>query len=311
MTTQLPQIKLTPRHNYVAFFLTLACNLRCEYCINLHDGGTRVKVAKRSHLDADEWLQAISRLVLRQDLPLTLQGGEPTLSKAFFRLTREAPRSLNMDLMTNLTFDVDEFMREVPAWRFSREAPYAPIRASYHPGQNNIEELIVSCNRLLDAGYKVGLYGILHPDPKMRQHILETQERCLKLGLDFRTKEYLGDFEGKIYGTIRYEGAVASPVKKLCDCRTSELIVDPAGYIFRCHTDLYDGRGPIAHILDPEFNEAELDKYRSCDYFGDCNPCDVKVKTNRFQEYGHTSCEVINLRDLPKKSLNILSSTQG
>jgi hypothetical protein len=35
----------------------------------------------------------------------------------------------------------------------------------------------------------------------------------------------------------------------------------------------------------------------TCYNFGDCNPCDVKIKTNRFQEYGHTSVEIININN--------------
>ena len=65
--------------------------------------------------------------------------------------------------------------------------------------------------------------------------------------------------------------------------------------IYKCHADLYNHRNPIGHILEESFNVDELEKFRECDYFGACNPCDVKVKTNRFQIFGHTSVEIIDI----------------
>ncbi len=241
-------------------------------------------------MDADNWIKAANRLVLRDDLPLTLQGGEPTLFKGFYRVVNEVKPDIKMDLMTNMMFDVDEFIGNVPVWRFTREAPYASIRVSYHPGQNDIQDLVRKALKLHDAGFRVGIYGIEHP--VIINHILETKERCLKLGIDFRTKEFLGEWEGKLYGTFKYEGSVRGENHRSCECRTTEIIVDPAGYVYKCHSDLYNGRDPIAHILDKGFSEASIDEFRQCSSFGDCNPCDVKVKTNRFQVFGHTSVEI-------------------
>lgn len=294
----LQPIRPKPDHNYVAFFLTLNCNLRCPYCINLHDGGSRYTKAKERQLDVDGWIRAANRLVLRDDLPLTIQGGEPTLFKGFYKFVNEVNQDIKMDLMTNMTFNVDEFIRNVPAWRFTRKAPYAPIRVSYHPGQNYIEDLIKKATALQDAGFRIGIYGIEHPS--IRDHIFATQEKCLKLGVDFRTKEFLGEWEGKLYGTFKYEGSVCGEHLKRCECRTTELIVDPGGYVFKCHSDLYSGRQPFAHVLDKDFSEEEIDKFRPCNSYGECNPCDVKVKTNRFQIFGHTSVEVRNLGDFPE-----------
>lgn len=284
-------------HNYVAFFLTLACNLHCSYCINLHGEGSRYSQAKRLHLRGEEWVQAANRLVLRDDLPLTLQGGEPTLYKDFFKIVNEVKEEIKMDLLTNLAFDVDIFIKNVPTWRFLRKAPYAAIRVSYHPGQNDINDLIKKTLKMQEAGFRVGLYGVLIPDTEIRRHILEVQEMCLKMGIDFRTKEFLGVYNDELYGTFKYEECVNGSRIRYCECKSTELIVDPGGYVYRCHGDLYKGRNPVVHILDENFTEDEMDKFRSCYFYGDCNPCDVKVKTNRFQIFGHTSVEIRNIHE--------------
>ena len=283
-------------HNYIAFFLTLACNLKCKYCINMHGSTSIAGQINRIQLSADEWINAANRLVLRNDLPLTLQGGEPTLHKGFYRIVNEVNPDIRMDLMTNLMFDVDEFIANVPVWRFIREAPYAPIRISYHPGQNDIEELIAKTEKLQKAGFRIGLYGIEHPHQQVRSHILATQERCQKLGLDFRLKEFLGEHDKVMYGTFKYDGCVSGETTRACECRTTEIIVDPSGLVYKCHADLYSGRNPIGHILDDDFSADRIDEFRHCDSYGTCNPCDVKVKTNRYQVSGHTSVEIRKVR---------------
>lgn len=295
LNNMLGPITPKPDHNYIAFFLSLACNLKCGYCINLHDNGSRSGQAQRNSMTADDWITAANRLVLRPDLPLTLQGGEPTLNPGFFRFVNEVNPSIKIDLMTNLMFDVDAFISNVPAWRFTREAPYASIRVSYHPGQNHLDDLIEKTLKLQTAGFRIGLYGIEHPDQQIRAQILKSQERCVQLGLDFRLKEFLGEHDGTMYGTFKYDGCVAGQTLRSCKCRTTEIIVDPSGYVFKCHADLYNSRNPIAHILDTDFNENSIDTFRECTSYGTCNPCDVKVKTNRFQVFGHTSVEILDI----------------
>lgn len=300
MTDFLPNIRPKTHHNYVAFFLTLACNLHCSYCLNWHNSEFKNNQRKRRFLTAQEWTQAANRLVLRDDLPLTLQGGEPTLYKGFYQFVNEVKKEIKMDLLTNMMFDINEFIDNVPTWRFTRDAPYASIRVSYHPGENDINDLIKKTLKMQEAGFRIGLYGILHPDKKIREHILDVKEKCLKMGIDFRTKEFLGEYEGKIYGTFKYKGSVCGREVKYCECKTTEVIVDPTGHIYRCHSDLYLERNPIANILDKDFAEGRLDKFRECYFYGDCNPCDVKLKTNRFQIFGHTSVQMRNIREISR-----------
>jgi hypothetical protein len=47
----------------------------------------------------------------------------------------------------------------------------------------------------------------------------------------------------------------------------------------------------VGNLLEPEFQIEEI--YRPCLHYGHCNPCDIKVTTNRFQQFGHTSVDII------------------
>ncbi len=292
----LKKIIIKPRHNYVAYFLTLACNLRCPYCINHHSNKARSIKCRKNMMTPEEWVAAANRLVLRDDVPLTLQGGEPTLHKGFFKIVNDVKRSVKMDLLTNMSFDVDEFIDNVPVWRFKREAPYAAIRVSYHPGQNDIEELIKKTLKLERAGFRIGLYSVFHPSPKIKNHILKIKKRCEGIGIDFRTKDFLGEWGGELYGVYKYKGSVNGKVIGSCECKTTEIIVGPDGNVYKCHADLYGARDPIAHILDKDFTSQDIDVFRECRYYGKCNPCDVKVKTNRLQVFGHTSVEIRKIK---------------
>lgn len=278
-------IILPPSYNYIGVFLTLSCNLACSYCIN-HLVGLK---KGRKLLRAEDWARGLARLSSPKKIPLTLQGGEPTIHPDFYQIVINIPDRIPLDLLTNIQFNPDEFARKIPLSKFNREAPYAAIRVSYHPETMDFIETKNKVKRMMDLGFKVGLYGVLHPN--QTDEILRAKSICDAEGIDFRTKEFLGTYEGKLHGTYAYPGSVFADVLKSCLCKTSELLIDPFGDIFRCHHDLYNRINPVGNLLDPEFEIK--DEHRPCDYFGKCNPCDVKLKTNYLQEYGHTSVDII------------------
>lgn len=281
----LPPIILPDSCNYVALFLTLHCNLRCSYCIN-HFGSF---TPAGKELSGKEWLQGLNRIVSRPDLPVTIQGGEPTLHPDFFAIVNGLKPDLHIDILTNLEIDTDLFMSEVSPERVKRDSPYASIRVSYHPETMNLERLAEKVLLLQNSGYSIGLWGVLHPAWNME--IYRAQEYCKSLGIDFRTKEFLGEYDGFMHGVLSYPDACDRKVHSLVQCRTTELIIGPGGKIYRCHGDLYEGREAVGHVLDPDFTIEP--GFRSCSNYGFCNPCDVKLKNNRFQTFGHTSVEIV------------------
>ncbi len=114
------------------------------------------------------------------------------------------------------------------------------------------------------------------------------------MGIDFRVKDFLGCYKNKLYGTYHYKDACLKKIRKSCLCKTTELILAPNGKVYRCHSDLYEGREPIADILDKNFKIEDI--YRPCNNYGHCNPCDIKVTTNRLQRFGHTSVDIIDIK---------------
>jgi hypothetical protein len=282
----LPEIDLS-KCTYVGAFLTLRCNYHCSYCINRH--GT---FNPRHEMTADEWIQGLNRLYIdrRRMVPITFQGGEPTVHREWPRIVSGVKDEWYIDMLTNLTFHPDELIFATPPERWEREVPYAPIRASYHPEQANYNELLLKVQKLEQWGFDIGIFVVAHPTVNWEPMKRKAESR----GLDFRIKEFLGWHDGVMYGEYRYPEAVNGRPRTVM-CRTHEFLIAPDGFIHRCHRDLYAGENPVGHLLDPEL-DVEF-KFRPCEMYGCCNECDVKNKNNRFQEFGSCSVEIKDLTD--------------
>ena len=287
MVSDLKPIILPAHFNYIAAFLSFACQLRCSYCINHHGGD----LVKKRWMNGDDWIRGLNRLVAC-DIPITMQGGEPTVHKHFYEIVKGIKPDLQIDLLTNLEVDADEFMRQIPPQRLKRDAPYASIRVSYHREQQDYDVLLKRVRYLQERGYSIGVWIVDHPE--YMDHTRQVRRQALDMDIDLRLKEFLGPLNGHNYGTMRYPDAVNSKELRHCECRTSEFLIDPAGFIFRCHSDLYANRFPIGHILDVQPPRL-LGKWVPCAVYGKCNSCDIKIKNNRFQQFGHSSVEIKNI----------------
>jgi hypothetical protein len=227
-----------------------------------------------------DWTLALNRIKTREDLPITITGGEPTLYWGLHKIIQDLDRTQYVDLLTNGEFDLENFCNNLyPKW-FQRESKYATIRFSYHPGYTNIPKLLKKVFILKNRDYPVGVWAVGNtPRNRLVQLLFKS------FGIDFRIKEFL---DSK-HGTYKYPRALDGKPKK-CLCKPSELLIAPDGRLFKCHYDLYHGVGSYGHILDKNIKIPE--DYEPCSVMGLCNPCDVKLKTDRFQDYGHCSVEI-------------------
>lgn len=269
-------IEIPKSYNYISAFLTFACNYKCDYCINKYNGLYRYK-----NMSGEEWVEAFNRIPTREDLPITLSGGEPTLHPDFYKIINSVFPGIKLDLLTNGSFDIDEFATLITQNKFKRQAPYASIRFSYHPGYTNFIELLGKVKVLKNLGYSVGIWAVNRS--KITSKILQSVAKFV--GIDFRLKDYLD----KGHGDYKYPSGLDGKRKK-CMCKPSELLIAPDGRLFRCHHDLYHGINSYAHVLDKNIKLPE--GYTPCDNYGLCNPCDLKLKYDRFQKKGHCSVEI-------------------
>lgn len=367
----LPILDLPDALNYVGVFLTLDCNLNCAYCINdPEQSGDRAKVFRihrQRELTPEQWARGLARIPFRNDLPLTLQGGEPMLyqkGEGVGRLLEALPHYF--DLLTNLTLKPEAFSNALRGQhaKLKRDAPYPSIRVSFHGDEMNriwknrgFEELVDRCEGLGRFGFDVspvkkdsdvGIYMVAHPDNPS----FEALAPIAAGRVPFETKEFLGVHQGKLYGHYRYPHSTDLVVRGIhprpleCECRTSELLLDPLGFVWGCHLYLYEtwkAGGmqtefdrlqavdfrlkahygevcrdapylPVGHILDADFAMGDLAQFHRCRYYGLCIGCDTKVKNDRFQNYydravAHTSVEIRDIR-MPNSVLATLDGDE-
>lgn len=280
------KISLPTGYNYIGIFLTLACPRNCSYCLN----GSSNVLRKRPLTKGDKWIAALNRL--RTDIPLTFNGGEPLLHPDFFDIINGLDQRFKVDILTTLPFDVREFIENVEPVRFERELPYSAIRVTFHPETMDLEETIGKVKTIKEAHFDVAINLVDHPH--LKRETEEITKIIIKNGLDYVIKPFLGYLDGKLYGQYKYVDSCSMKFRRKVKCKTSNLLIDPLGNIYRCHRDLFsqNPEGVLGDIFDDKINNL-LEKYSSCNNFGFCHPCDVQIKFDRFGKWGYSVVDII------------------
>ncbi len=275
--------KLNIKPTYIAAFLTFACKYKCDYCIN-------GKVKKRKHISFGDWIEGLNRFEVDRSLmvPITIQGGEPSCYgygaqlEGWIDIINGLKSDFYIDILTNLDFDIEDFMREIPPERLQRNVPYASIRVSYHP--ESPSGIFAKIAEMQARGYDIGLFAVNYP----KTDIEAIKKKSKAWGIDFRVKEFLGVYKKRLYGEYKHPLALKGSMKNV-KCKSSELLIAPDGNIHKCHKELYEGINPLGNLLDKDL-KIEF-KYRECQETG-CNNCDLKIKNDRFQVHGACAVEI-------------------
>lgn len=300
------EIDLPENYKYISVALTMRCNLHCSYCLNEFNSNFNQDLF--NEILGIQWIDSLNKINSRPDVPITFSGGEPFLHPDFIEIINGLKKELNIDILTNLYWGkkgIERFIEKVNPERLKRDSKYPSIRVSYHPEQMGKGELLIeNVKKLRDAGFNIGIYAVQYPGKKQLEAITQMQFRCLNANLEFRIKDFTGKFEGKddegrffsmTYGDYsKYPESVFQNKTKKCECKTSGLLIGSNGDIYKCHRDIFSREFPIGNITNPEFQPEDV--FRECFKYGQCHPCDVKVKTDNKQQLGTTLVEIKNIK---------------
>lgn len=262
----------TPEIHVWVAYLTARCNFACDYCIQkpaMIPGQRRKPWGKYKELTGRQWVDALNAFPVRPEHPLILTGGEPSLHKDFAFIASRLD-GYQLDMTSNLTFDIDAFAKEMRAHGKTFKTSFH----TYHPKFIAPEKWCDQAERLRDSGVveaptfsMVQLQRFPHfRDDEHDRNIKQLVEMADKRGLLYQFNEFRGTHMGQAFNRDhRFQ----------VDCTSAWVDIDPEGNVFNCHYHLTERKNAFGNITDVDNIKPfpAMGEWFQCSDFGYCDPC--------------------------------------
>ncbi len=258
-------------HNWVCY-LTARCNFACDYCIQkpeMRPGEKRKPWGKYEELTGRQWVDALNGCPVRPEHPLILTGGEPSLHKDFYFIAAHL-EGYELDLTSNLTFDIDRLAREMQA----RGKRFKTSFHTYHPKFIAPERWLEQALRLRDSGVvekpvfsMVNLAKFPHfRDDEHDRNLKVLTELADRRGLVYQFNEFRGTHMGAPFNREQ---------RLAMDCTSAWVNIAPDGEIFNCQYHLSVRKNSFGNLtaLDQVKPLPPMGTFFRCGDFGYCDPC--------------------------------------
>lgn len=262
----------TPEIHVWVAYLTARCNFACDYCIQkpkMIPGQRRKPWGRYKELSGREWVDALNAFPVRPEHPLILTGGEPSLHKDFTFIASRL-EGYDLDMTSNLTFDIDAFAKEMRAHGKTFKTSFH----TYHPKFISPEKWLDQAERLRDSGVvEAPVFSMVQLDdfPHFRddEH-LQNLRKVIQLadnrGLLYQFNEFRGTHMGDGFNRDH---------KYKIDCTSAWVNIDPEGSLFNCQYHLTERKNAFGNItaIDDCKPLPKMGEFFSCTDFGYCDPC--------------------------------------
>ncbi len=262
----------TPEIHVWVAYLTARCNVACDYCIQkpqMVPGQKRKPWGRYQELTGRQWVDALNSFPVRPEHPLILTGGEPSLHKDFFFVASRL-EGYQLDMTSNLTFDVDALAREMNA----HGKRFATSFHTYHPKFLAPEKWLEQAERLRDSGIverptfsMVNLQRFPHfRDDEHDRNVQKLVELADRSGLLYQFNEFRGTHMGEAFNREH---------KLRIDCTSAWVNVDPEGNVFNCQYHLTERKHSFGNVTDIASCKPlpAMGEFFACTDFGYCDPC--------------------------------------
>ena len=258
-------------HVWVAY-LTARCNFACDYCIQkpkMVPGQRRKPWGRYRELTGKQWVDALNAYPVRPEHPLILTGGEPSLHKDFAFIASRL-EGYDLDMTSNLTFDIEAFAREMRAHGKTFKTSFH----TYHPKFIAPEKWLDQAERLRDSGIveqptfsMVNLHRFPHfRDDEHDRNLHKLVELADRRGLVYQFNEFRGTHMGEAFDREH---------KYRIDCTSAWVNIDPEGNVFNCQYHLTERKNAFGNITDIATMRTlpRMGEFFACSDFGYCDPC--------------------------------------
>ncbi len=240
-----------------------SCNYCCPYC-----GVWRDNPDKDIHLTVEEWDLIWSRLYDKYgSCHIYMSGGEPSVYPGFYGLVRKLSTKHSIEICTNLSWEVDKLVPEIPLSRLK-------VAPTFHPSQARFDDFFQKVIKIKEYLPNSQVYYVAYSG----QQIKEMPERSAMLkeyGVNLIPYPLRGDQtvlnteeEEKIIREvspytgekIEYQLKKISPKGKLCRAGQYYAVIRTDGSVDRCsqyHT------GEVGNFFDKNFKL--FDAARPCE----------------------------------------------
>ncbi|MFH1245590.1 MAG: radical SAM protein [Candidatus Omnitrophota bacterium] len=277
-------------------FLTLGCNLRCNYCIQKIS--LPLKPPANYRLKSGQmWVSALNAIAgrtqrrflrRRRIKKLSLLGGEPTIFPDFLYVVNNLDKNWKITVTSN--FD-SPFFAQPDNLKQIRHKSRLRFNGSLHFLNTPVERFIANARRLKKAGVAIHtLFVVAHPGHLNR--VLDCRKELLKIHPRVKLQRFLGLYEGRLYPREEEDSLTEEQIDGISDyqlyrrgfsqkyaapifCHSDKALIAPNGDIYNCHYKLYTGhKDKLGNLFSPDVHARVPRDYFPCDDFGFCNPCD-------------------------------------
>ncbi|HRY28515.1 MAG TPA: hypothetical protein P5079_00605 [Elusimicrobiota bacterium] len=196
MMTDPPSAPLYPRRHapfrvHWNWYLLQQCNYGCSYCPEVEYKRTKTAPLPILNVSLDDWTRIWDRLFgLYGSALIRFAGGEPFIFPHFIDFLAMLTEHNAIDVTTNLSFDVDEFLRKVTPDALA-------ISASYHPEHVSLGEFLGKLERLKREGFCVSAALVAYPT--FLGSLKKTIEGFDRADIQLKLIPFRGKYQGRDY----------------------------------------------------------------------------------------------------------------
>ncbi|MDR2728542.1 MAG: radical SAM protein [Chitinispirillales bacterium] len=244
---------------FIRIYLTLECNLKCEYCTNeCHKNNGEDRRSQYAGVDFEKWAQALKRL----KLPVVITGGEPSLYPSVIELLNAlCGAKIPIKFYTNLVWS-KEF---TDLWLNEMKNPDVELFVSYHAKSLKPQKFAQKI-LLLKSNNKFN--GIVHTvltkenGGAVREAVKVFNEAGISLMID--------DNYDYLYGE-----SCSQKIRRRVICRKKVIIIAPDGNRYQCISKMVRRVHPLENIFDEACAGFKPQVVSICGDYGFCANCDT------------------------------------